>query len=133
MRVILLVIVAIFLGKMVYFFNYRVGFNLSFVLLFILIMLPNIFQYFARKKYISTIEAWLMSKGVGVGALKWRTFYWNKLFWKTSEAQLICSVNEGECTYWFVCGDWLLGGFIKKVFVYRECVKEGFVFCERIN
>ncbi|TLM73429.1 hypothetical protein ACONUD_02730 [Microbulbifer harenosus] len=134
MRVLLILLatlaMALFINK------WAGGYGGTFMLLVLLISLgiPYPLSAFKSARYKRRINKWLEQAGLQLKNVEPRAhrFRSGKLFWKSTDAQLVFSVKSGNSEYWFACGSWWLGVYSNKISIYQY-IDRKLVFFERIS
>ncbi|MGI0118326.1 hypothetical protein [Zooshikella sp. RANM57] len=120
MRTIILAIAAIFIGKVIAIFNYNIGFNITFFLIFIFILVPQTFIMPKVRHFEKTAKKRLKDSGLNAATIHPKIFRIPRRGVRISSVQLLLVAEVKEDTYWIVCGSWWFGCIINKLRIYRQ-------------
>jgi len=122
MRIILIFLVCLSLGKGVEALGYSNGFSFTFFSLAVFVFLPIIVTLLRLRTFQRACNRWLKDNGYIYTQLSPEPHMLSKgrLRWKVSDAQLVFSIrNKEDEEFWFSCGSWLFGAITNKVKIYK--------------
>ncbi|MFV1922239.1 MAG: hypothetical protein ACMZ63_06525 [Methylotenera sp.] len=134
MRSILLLVLIVLTGQAINGMSPDAGFYFGVISIFVLLIMPRIFNIFEKEMYSKCICSWLSTRtsDFSQSQLKMHNFSNGKLRFKVSDAQMVYSYNGNATEYWFACGHWWLGSFKRQISVYSVNNNE-LSFVEKFN
>ncbi|WP_226646905.1 hypothetical protein [Microbulbifer variabilis] len=120
MRLILVLLVSVSLGKLAYIYNPELGVNLLLFLFIIFGALPYIALVVRSNYFRNKIKSWAENNNVEVLDIKNANLFKGRLRWRVSDIQDVFLLRGRDAEYWIACGSWFLGSFKCELKIYKE-------------
>ncbi|AWF81241.1 hypothetical protein BTJ40_10650 [Microbulbifer sp. A4B17] len=120
MRLILVLIISVSLGKLAYIYNPTWGTNLILFLFVTFGALPYIALLIRSNYFRKEIKSWAENNNIKVLDIQNNNLFKGKLRWKVSDIQDVFLLKGCDAEYWIACGTWFLGSFKCGLKIYKE-------------
>jgi len=120
MRVLIVLVVAISLGKLLYEIDPLLGSLALFLMFFIAGPALYAAMFFRRSFFSKKVNLWAKDNCVGFPVLNNYNFTKGKLRWKVSDVQDVFLLSDGDKEYWVVCGTWFWGAYSSEIGIYTK-------------